>query len=50
MNIQNFGTIRIIVLGLPLGSHGKKCHLDVVAMKSHKVHYKERSGASSQRL
>jgi hypothetical protein len=50
MNIQNFGTIKILVLGLSLGNHGKKCHLDVNAMESHKVHYKEGSGASSQRL
>jgi hypothetical protein len=28
----------------------KKCHLDVAPMESHKVYYKEGSGASFQKL
>jgi hypothetical protein len=50
MNIENFGIVKIPVFGLLLGSPTKKCHLDVTLTKSHKVHYKEGSGASSQRL
>jgi hypothetical protein len=41
MNIKSFGT---------LGSLGEKWHLDVVLMEMHIIYYKERSGASSQRL
>jgi hypothetical protein len=50
MNIQSFETIKILVLGLPLGNLGKKCHLDVATMESHGIYYNEGSGASSQRL
>jgi hypothetical protein len=37
-------------LGLPLGSLGKKCHLDVASVDNYIIYYKEGSGASSQRL
>jgi hypothetical protein len=50
MNIQSFGTIKVSILGFPLGSLGEKWHLDVVPMERHRVHYREGSGASSQRL
>jgi len=50
MNIQSFGTIIVLVLGLPFGSLGKKCHLDVTLVESHILYYREWSGASSQRL
>ncbi len=33
-----------------LGVLGKKWHLDVVPIERHKIHYREGSGASSQRL
>jgi hypothetical protein len=47
MNVQSFETKQILVLGLPLG---KKCHLDVAPIDSHKIYYKEGSGVSFQRL
>jgi hypothetical protein len=50
MNVHNFGTTKILILGLPLGSPKKKCHLDVALAKSHKVYYREGSVAFSQRL
>ncbi len=50
MNVQFFGTRRVLILGLPFGSSEKKCHLDVGLMESHKIYYREGSGASSQRL
>jgi hypothetical protein len=50
MNIQSFGITIIPILGLPLGSPRKKCHLDVALAKSHRIYYREGSGASSQRL
>jgi hypothetical protein len=50
MNIQSLGTTKISILGLPFGSLGKKCHLDVAPMETHRIYYKEGSGASSQRL
>jgi hypothetical protein len=33
-----------------LGVPGKKCHLGIACTKSHRVYYREGSGASSQRL
>jgi len=30
------------ILGLPCGSLGTKCHLDVGLVKRHKIYYKER--------
>jgi len=50
MSVQNFGTIKIPILGLPLGSPEKKCHLDVTLVESHIIYYRKGSGASSQRL
>jgi hypothetical protein len=37
-------------LGLPFGSLGKKCHLDIALTESHWIYYREGSGASSQRF
>jgi hypothetical protein len=50
MNIRSFETIKILVLGLPLGNLGKKCHLDVAPIEGHKVYYREGRGVSSQRF
>jgi hypothetical protein len=50
MNIQSFGTTRVLVLELPLESPKEKWHLDVVPTKKNKIYYKEGNGASSQRL
>jgi hypothetical protein len=36
------------VLGLPLGSPGTKCHLDVALMKKHRVYYKGEGGGFPQ--
>jgi len=47
MSVQNFGTIRFPILGLPFGSPEKKCHLDVTLAESHIVYYKKESGAYS---
>jgi hypothetical protein len=35
-NVQSFETTRVPILGLPLGSPEKKCHLDVTPTKIHK--------------
>jgi hypothetical protein len=45
MNVQSFKTPKVPILGLPLGSLGKKCHLDVAHVESHKIYYREGSGA-----
>jgi hypothetical protein len=45
MNVQSFRTIKVLVLGLPLGSPRKKCHLDVAFTNRHKIYYREESGA-----
>jgi len=37
-------------LGFPLGNPRKKCHLDVILVKNHRVYYKEGSGASSPKV
>jgi hypothetical protein len=50
MNVQNFETTKVPILGLPFGSIRKKCYLDVALVESHKVYYREGSGASIQRL
>ncbi len=34
------GISSLRILGLPLGSPGTKCHLDVALVERHKVHYK----------
>jgi hypothetical protein len=34
MSIQSFETIEVLILGLPLESFEKKCHLDVAPAKS----------------
>jgi hypothetical protein len=34
------GVSTLAILGLPLGSPGTKCHLDVGLMERHKVYYK----------
>jgi len=39
MNNQNFETIRIPILGFPLGSPEEKWHLDVVPMERHRIYY-----------
>jgi hypothetical protein len=46
MNVQSFGITRVLILGFPLGSFGKKCHFDVAFAKNHKVYYREGNGAS----
>jgi len=50
MNVQNFGIMRVPILGLAVGNLRTKCHLDVAPRESQKIYYKEGSGASSQRL
>jgi hypothetical protein len=36
------------ILGLPFGSPGTKCHLDVDLMEKHKVYYKGEGGGFPQ--
>jgi hypothetical protein len=36
------------ILGLPLGSLGTKCHLDVALVETHKVYYKGEGGGFPQ--
>jgi hypothetical protein len=50
MSIQSFKTTKVPKLGLALENLKKKCHLDVVPVKSFRIYYREQSGASSQRL
>jgi hypothetical protein len=45
MNIQNFRTKKVIFASL-----GIFFHLDVASMKSHRIYYREGSGALTQRL
>jgi len=45
-----FGTTKVRVLGLPLGSLVEKWHSDVILTKRHKIYYREGSGASPQML
>ncbi len=40
MNVQNFGIIRVLILGLSLGSLGKKCHFDVAPTNSQRLYYR----------
>jgi hypothetical protein len=37
MNVKSFKTTRAPILGLPFGSHKKKCHLDVTFTDSHRL-------------
>jgi hypothetical protein len=50
MNVWNFRTTIVLVLGLPLGSLKKKYHLDVAPTENHNIFYREGNGASSQTL
>jgi len=43
MKVQSFRITKVPVLGLPLGSLGKKCHLDVAVIERQKEYYKEGS-------
>jgi hypothetical protein len=36
------------ISGLPLGSPGTKCHLDVGLMERHKIYYKKEGGGFPQ--
>jgi len=38
------GVPTVGILGLPLGSPGTKCHLDVGLVEKHKVYYKGEGG------
>jgi hypothetical protein len=49
MSVQSLETTRVPILGPPLESLDKKCHLDITPAKSHRIYYRER-GASFQRL
>jgi hypothetical protein len=42
------GVPTLAILGLPLGSPGTKCHLDVGLMERHKVYYKGEGGGFPQ--
>ncbi len=44
--VGTFATLGI--LGLPFGSLGTKCHLDVGLVESHKVYYKREGGGFPQ--
>jgi hypothetical protein len=50
INVQSFEIVKVPILGLALGSLRKKCHLNVTLAYSHKIYYREGSGASSQML
>ncbi len=50
MSVQSFKIIKVLVLGLSLGSLEKKCDLNVAPTKTHIIYYREGSDASSQRL
>jgi hypothetical protein len=50
MNVESFETTKVPILRFPLGSLGKKCHLNVAPVENQKIYYKEGSGAFSQRL
>ncbi len=39
MNVKNFETIKVSILGLPLVNPWKKCHLDVTPIENHRVYY-----------
>jgi hypothetical protein len=47
MNVQNFKTTRVPILGLSLGNLGEKCHLDIAHVENHRIYYRKGSGASS---
>jgi len=40
MGLQSFGSPNFGDFGLPLGSLGTKCHLDVGLVERHKIYYK----------
>jgi hypothetical protein len=40
MGPQSWGILILGILGLPLGSPGTKCHLDVGPVASHRIYYK----------
>jgi hypothetical protein len=42
------GVPTLEILGLPLGSHATKCHLDVGFVAIHKVYYKGEGGGFPQ--
>jgi hypothetical protein len=42
------GILTLGISGLPLGSPGKKCHLDVDLVERHKVYYKGEGGGFPQ--
>jgi len=42
------GVPTLAISGLPLGSPGTKCHLDVGLMERHKVYYKGEGGGFPQ--
>jgi hypothetical protein len=46
MNIHNFGTIKVPILGLPLGSPRKKMSFGCSLVKNHKIYYKDKSVAT----
>jgi hypothetical protein len=50
MSVESFETTKVPIFKLPLESHGKKFHLDVALVESHKVYYREGNGGFSQRL
>jgi hypothetical protein len=42
------GVPTLAISGLPFGSHGTKCHLDVGFMERHKVYYMGEGGGFPQ--
>jgi len=42
------GVLVVRILGLPSGSLGTKCHLDVALLERHKVYYKGEGGGFPQ--
>jgi len=42
------GVLVVKISGLPLGSPGTKCHLDVSFMERHKIYYKREGGGFPQ--
>ncbi len=42
------GVLTLPISGLPFGSLGRKCHLDVRLMERHKVYYKGEGGGFPQ--
>jgi hypothetical protein len=44
MGTQSCESPNLGISGLPFGSHGTKCHLDVDVMERHKIYYKGEGG------